>query len=89
MARVSLHGSPEKPLCEAVKLKSGFPCRPQEIRDTRVVGYMSRRAANRDQNMPKGKKCVTVDSAERNWRSEERFDTRHEMQSLAFVQLVS
>ncbi|MGE9641895.1 hypothetical protein ACQP3J_33175, partial [Escherichia coli] len=44
---VSLHGGPERPLCEAVKVKSGLPWRPQDVGDARVIGYLLRRAANR------------------------------------------
>ena len=36
-----------------------------------------RRAANREWNQPKRKKCAAVNKAERSWRSEERFDIRH------------
>ena len=39
---VFLHGSPEKPLCEAVKVKPGLLWRPQNVRDARAVGYLPR-----------------------------------------------
>lgn len=31
-----------------------------------------------EQNLPKRKKCVAVNKAERSWRAEEHFDTSHE-----------
>ena len=88
MSGISLNGGLERPLCEAVKLKPGLPWRPQNVGDARAIGYLSRRAANREWNQPKRKKCVSVNKAERSWRSEEYFDIRHSIQSLEFVQLV-
>jgi hypothetical protein len=52
---------------EAVKLK--LPWRLQDVRDTRVVGYLSRKAANWEWNQPKGKKFVSVNKYERSWTS--------------------
>jgi hypothetical protein len=46
MSGVSLHGGPEWPLCETVKVRPGLPWQPQEVRDARVIGYLLRRAAN-------------------------------------------
>ena len=39
--------------------------------------YPPRRAANREWNQPKRKKCVAVNKAEQSWRSEEHFDIRY------------
>ena len=50
--------------------------RPQEVGDFRTMGYLLRRAANREWNQPKRKKYVSVKKAERSWRSEEHFDIR-------------
>ena len=61
---VSLNGGlVERPLCEAVKLKPGLPWRTQDVRDARVVGYLPRRAAKREWNQPKRKKCVAEQSS--------------------------
>ena len=73
MSGISLNGGLERPLCEAVKLKPGLPWRTQDVRDAKIMGYLPRRAANREWNQPKRKKCVAVTEAERSWRSEERF----------------
>ena len=47
------------------------------MRDARVVGYLLRKAANREWNQPK-RKFVKVNKAERSWTSD------MEMQSLEF-----
>ena len=54
---------------EAVTLK--LPWRLKDVKDARAMGYMLRKAANREWNQPKRKKCVAVNKAERSWRSEE------------------
>jgi hypothetical protein len=41
------------------------------------MGYLLRRAANREWNQPKRKKLVAVSKDEMSWRSEELFDIRH------------
>jgi hypothetical protein len=43
--------------------------RPQDVGDARVVGYLLRKAANREWNQPKGEKCVAVNKAGRSWGS--------------------
>ena len=45
---VSLNGGPERPLCETVKVKAVLPWRPQDVGDARTVGYLPRKAANRE-----------------------------------------
>ena len=74
MSGVACHGGPERPLCEAVKMKPGLPWRPQDIGDARVMWYLPRRAANRVWNQPKRETHVAVNKAERSWGSE---DIRH------------
>lgn len=75
---MSLHGGPERPLYEAVKVKPGLPKNPQDTGDARVVGYLSKKVAKREWTQPKRKKCVAVNKADRSWRPEEHFDIRHE-----------
>lgn len=82
MAGVSLHGGPEKPLCEAEKVKPGSPWIPPDVGDARIVVHLSRRAANRQYNQPKREKCIEMNKAERRWKSEEHFDIRHGVWSL-------
>ena len=78
MCRVSLKADLfEGSLCEAVKLKPGLPWRLHEVGDARAMGFLPRKAANREWNQPKRKKCVAVNNVEKSWRSEERFDIRH------------
>lgn len=74
---VSLHGDLERSLCEAMKVKPGLPWRPQNVGDTRAVGYLQRRAANREWNQPMRKRHIAVNKDERSWRSEEYFNFRH------------
>jgi hypothetical protein len=68
-------------LFEAVKEKPGLPWRPQEVRDARIVDYLSRKAANRKWKLSKRKNCVASNKAEWSWRFKE-------MQSLESAQLV-
>lgn len=61
-------------------LKPGLPWIPQGVRDSRATGHLPPpQYANRDWNEPEPKreKCVAVNKAERNWRSEEHFDIRY------------
>lgn len=54
LAGESLQGGPERPLCETVKVKTGLHWKPQGDgdRDTRVIGYLPRIAADRVWNQP-------------------------------------
>ena len=63
-------------MSEALKVKSGLPWRPQDVRDARAVGYLLRRAATREWNQLKREKCAAITPAERSWSSEECFDIR-------------
>jgi hypothetical protein len=45
---------------ETVKLK-----RPQDVRGARAVGYLLRKAANREQNQPRRKKFVAINKHEK------------------------
>ena len=49
-----------------MKLKPGLPWRTQDVRDARVMGYLLRRAANREWNQPKKERCATVNKLEWN-----------------------
>ena len=42
------------------------------------MGYLLRRAANREWNQPKRKKCAAVNKAEWSWGPEEHLYVRHE-----------
>jgi len=77
MTGVFLYRGLERPLCQAVKMEPGLSWRLQDVADPRVMGYLLRKAANREWNQPTRKKCVAVNKAERNWRFEEHFDVRH------------
>lgn len=48
---MSLHGGPEKPLHDAMRLT--LPRRSQDFGDTKVLGYLSRRAAKRSGPSPR------------------------------------
>jgi hypothetical protein len=71
----------QTPEQETVKLKLLWIC--QDVRDARAMGYLLRKAANREWNQPKRKNCVAVNEAERDWTSD------MEMQSLLVSHLVS
>jgi hypothetical protein len=60
---MSLLVGPERPLCEAVKVKPGLPWRLQNVGDARPLRYLSMT-----------KKRVEVNKAERSWKSEHHFD---------------
>ena len=47
-----------RPLSDAVKVKPGLPWSPQDVRDFRIVGHLSRRAANREWNQPTRERSV-------------------------------
>ena len=49
----------------------------QDIGDDIALCCIPRRAADRVWNQFKAERCVTVNSAERNWRSEEFLDITH------------
>jgi len=53
MVGVSLQGDPERPLCEALKVKPVFPCKPTEPCDT-----YQRKVANRECNQLKRKNVL-------------------------------
>jgi hypothetical protein len=50
---------------------------PQDVEDARLMGYLLRRATNREWEQFKRKKCVAVNKAERSWGSEKHFDVRY------------
>jgi len=53
-----LHGNPERPLCEAIKVKPGFYWRPQAVGYDRVIGNLPKRAADKVWNQPKRKNML-------------------------------
>ena len=60
---------------EAVTLK--LPWRLKDVKDARAMGYMLRKAANREWNQPRRKQFVAVNKYEKEWRSEDCFDISH------------
>ena len=48
---------------EAITLK--LPWRPQDVQDTRAMGYLLRKAANREWNQPRRKQFVAVNKDEK------------------------
>lgn len=75
VVEMSLHGGQERPLGEAVKVKPGLLWRPQDVGDARAVGYLPRRAANREWDQPRREVCC----GQQRWnrlRSEEHSDIR-------------
>jgi hypothetical protein len=64
-------------------MKLWLPWRFQDIRDARAMGYLLRKAANREWNQPRRKNCVIVNKPERSLTS------NMEIQNLGFAQLVS
>ena len=74
---MSLHGGLYGPLSEAVKVKPGLGWKPQDAGNARVLGYLPRKATDREWNQTKTKKCTVVNNTEKSWRREEHFDTRY------------
>ena len=59
------------------EVKVALETTTQAIRDARALGYLQRKAANRECNQPRRKKCVAVNKHERSWSSEEHVIIRH------------
>ena len=70
---------------EKLKVKPGLCWQHQNVGDSRVVGYLLKKAGNREWNKPKREKFVSTNNNERNWRSEDCFDIDIEMQCLRFL----
>jgi hypothetical protein len=85
---VSLHGNQKRPLCEAVKMKPRLLWTSLEIRDARAMGYLPRRAANRNWKQLQRKKCAAVNVAESRWRFGEESGIRHGDAEFRVAQLV-
>lgn len=85
---VSQRGVPERPLWEAVKVTMWLPWRPQDVRDARAMEFLPKRAANRDWNQPKKKKCMQSIKLNRVGDLKRISTLDMEMQSSEFVQLV-
>jgi hypothetical protein len=64
-------------LNETEKMNPEWLWRLQNVGGDRVLRYLLRIAADQMWSQPKREKCVAVNKAERNWRSEEPFDIRH------------
>lgn len=58
--------SPERTLCEAVKVKPGLLWRVQYVVDDRTLGYLSRRAVDSVWNKSRIEMCVAVNKDGRN-----------------------
>ena len=71
-----------------MKLRPGLPWRPQNVQDARVVTYLPRKAANREWNQPKRKKCVAVNEMKEGGDLKSMLTSDMEMRSLEFAQLV-
>ena len=72
---------------EAVTLK--LPWRLKDVKDARAMGYMLRKAANREWNQPRRKQFVAVNKDEGGGALKSALTSDMEMQSLEFAQLVS
>ena len=70
---------------EAVTLK--LPWRLKDVKDARAMGYMLKKAANREWNQPRRKQFVALNKDEKG--VETTLTSAMEMQSLEFAQLVS
>lgn len=58
-------------LLEALKVKPGLSWRPQDVGDATVLRYLRRKTANREWSQTIREMCVTVNKAEKSWRSAE------------------
>jgi hypothetical protein len=73
---------------EAVTLK--LPWRPQDVRDARAMGYLLKKAANREWNQPRRKKFDAVNRGKKGVGDLKTTLTSDiEMQSLEFARLIS
>ena len=78
MAQAFLHGSLERPPCEAVTVKPVSSWKSQDVGNARTMGYLPRRAANKGVEPAQEQKVfVAVNRAGKNWRSEDHFDIKH------------
>jgi hypothetical protein len=63
--------------------------RPQDVKDARAMGYLPRKAANREWNQPRRKKFVAVNKNEKGTEDlETALTSDMKMQSLELAQLV-
>ena len=60
MQKTSLYGGQEKPLFEMVRVKPEVPWRHQFLGESRFVGYLPRKAVDREWNQPKKEKYVAI-----------------------------
>jgi len=67
-----------------------LPWRPQDVQDARAMGYLLRKAADREWNQPRRKMFVAVNTDEKGAGAlKTALTSDMEMQSLEFTQLVS
>ena len=60
---------------EAVTLK--LPWRLNDVKDARAMGYMLRKAANREWNRPEESSLLQSTKMKKEWRPEDCFDISH------------
>jgi hypothetical protein len=66
-----------------------LPWRPQDVQDTRAVGYLLRKGANREWKQPRKKNFVAVNNDKGVGYLKTTLTSAMEMQSFEFAQLVS
>lgn len=79
----SLPGSPQKALCESVKVKPGLCWRPQDVRNSRVTGYLQREVAPQSVEIAQERSVLQLTKMRGAGRSEEHFDKVKGIQTLA------
>ena len=87
MTGMSLNGGPEKSSCEAVNVKTGLPCKLQDVGDARAIGYLPRTAAHREWKKTK-KSILQSTKIKGGGNPKSTLTSAMEIQSLEFAQLV-
>lgn len=77
MAGESLHGSPEWPFHEAVKVKPGLHWRSQHVRHARAVVHLPQKATRQARNQRKTETHAEANDTGRTGLPEEHFDIRY------------
>jgi hypothetical protein len=83
---VSLHGGPEIPLHEVVKLM--LPWRSENVRDARVVGYLLKKASRESETSPRERIVLHSTKLKEVGNLKGISTSDVEMQRLEFAQLV-
>lgn len=60
---------------------------PQEVRGSRAMGCLPVRAANKEWDQPRRKKCAVVNAAESSWKSTLAADMEMQSSKLALLVL--